>query len=169
MDSHTPVAPDTLLGKQLYPIAVQGVEPMRKRNGNMMPNIGLKEASMLVERGPWALSLGIRKRVHAKKLHVVCRTHELSPAKLHQAAPGVDGLQIHPEGQGEDRGRAGWENRSGEAGMVLVGSVGVENTFANLTQRRVRHVRDIRSVDQIQVGQIRVGGQRVEMSALQNG
>jgi hypothetical protein len=169
MDSHTPVAPDTLLGKQLLPVAVQRVVPVRKRNGNVMPNIGLKEASMLVERGPWALSLGIRERVHAEKLHVVCCSHELSPAKLHQAAPGVDGLQIHPEGQGKDRGGAGWENRSGEAGMVLVGSIGVENTFADLTQRRVRHVRDVRGVDQIQVGQIRVGGQRVEMSALQNG
>ena len=142
---------------------------MREGDGDVVPGVELKEASVLTERGgARALGLGIRHGVHAEELHVVGGAQEVGAADLHQAAPRVGGLQVHPEGEGEDRSRARGEDRGREARVVLVGRVGVEHALADPAQRWVGDVRDVGRIREAQLHKVRLRRQREKARALEN-
>jgi hypothetical protein len=127
------LAPDALLVEDGLAVAVEGVVAVRKGDCDVMPGVEFEKGQMLAERHAGALGLCVHERVHAKQLHVVRSAQELSSADFDQAAPRVRRLEVHPEGDGEDgRCVARREDGGREAGVVLVGSVGVENALADL-------------------------------------
>jgi hypothetical protein len=148
--SHCSATPYTLLAENRLTITIKGVVTMREGNGNMVPGIKLKEAGMFTERDTRALGLCIHQCVHTEELHVVGSAQELGAPDLNQPTPRISCLQIHPEGESEHRGgttSGAGKDRGGETGVVFVSSVGVEDTFANLTKRGVRDVCNISRVD----------------------